>query len=167
MCFVQFLHSHCKNHMQDFSCLIIKFIALTVNTLKRAWLCWRLAVLICKDIEGKEVDEKIFHWGRPAGDWTLKRSRKVRSKGRALLFLVSKQNLNPSSWHIWHTKNHWKWIRNEKVMAPKVKGVKNSKKQNHWTIQRLTLEHSKEFFVCCFVAIRVQKWFVELKMTLL
>jgi hypothetical protein len=34
-----------------------------VNTLKKAWLGWRLAILICEDIEGKEVDKKIFHQG--------------------------------------------------------------------------------------------------------
>jgi hypothetical protein len=41
---------------------------------------------------------------------------------------MSKQNLNLSSWLIWHTKNRQKRIKNEKIMAPKVKGVKNSEK---------------------------------------
>jgi hypothetical protein len=41
---------------------------------------------------GRRVDQ--------GGDRTLKCSGQARSKGRAPLFLVSKQNLNPSSWHI-------------------------------------------------------------------
>jgi hypothetical protein len=40
----------------------------------------------------------------------------------ALLFLVSKQNLNPSRWHIWCIKNRQKQIRIEKVTAPQSKG---------------------------------------------
>jgi hypothetical protein len=36
------------------------------------------------------------------------------------LFLVSKQNLNPSSWYIWHTNNYQKQIKNDKVTAPQV-----------------------------------------------
>jgi hypothetical protein len=82
-------------------------------------------------------------------------------KGRAQLFLVSKQNLNPSSSHIWHINNGWKRIRNEKVIAPPSKGVKNSETE--------TIEHYKglfpitqNFLVCCSVAIRVQKLVVEL-----
>ncbi len=35
---------------------------------------------------------------------------------------MSKQNLNMSFWCIWHIDNHWKHIRNEKVMASKSKG---------------------------------------------
>ncbi len=43
-------------------------------------------------------------------------------RGRAPLFLlVSKQNLNPSSWLIWHIKNRQKQIKNEKIMAPQSK----------------------------------------------
>jgi hypothetical protein len=38
---------------------------------------------------------------------------------KALLFLVSKQNLHPSSLRIWHTNIRWKQIRNHKVKAPK------------------------------------------------
>jgi hypothetical protein len=64
-----------------------------------------------------------------AGARTLKCSGQVRSKGRASLFLVSKQNLNPSYWHILYTKNRKKWIRIEKLMTPQNRGVKNSKKQ--------------------------------------
>jgi hypothetical protein len=46
--------------------------------------------------------------GKPASDQTLKCSMQAGSKGRALLLVVSKQNLNPSYWRIWHTKNHLK-----------------------------------------------------------
>jgi hypothetical protein len=46
----------------------------------------------------------------------------VESMVRRWLFWVSKQNLNPSSWRIWHINNHWKQIKNEKAMAPQSKG---------------------------------------------
>ncbi len=42
---------------------------------------------------------------------------------------MSKQNLNLFSQRIWHIKNRQKQIKIEKAMAPKVEGVKNSKKQ--------------------------------------
>jgi len=32
---------------------------------------------------------------KPTGDWTLKRLRQARSKGRDLVFLVSKKELEP------------------------------------------------------------------------
>jgi hypothetical protein len=64
--------------------------------------------------------------GKSAGDQTLKRLGQAESKGRAPLFLVSKQNLNPSYWHIWHTKSCPKWNRIEKVWRLKVeRGVNN------------------------------------------
>ncbi len=45
--------------------------------------------------------------------------------------LGTKQNLNSSSWHIWHTNNCQKWIKNEKVTATqsKERGVKKLEKQ--------------------------------------
>jgi hypothetical protein len=62
----------------------------------------------------------------------LKAQGKLDFKGRAPLFLMSKQNLNPSYWHILHTKNQVKnTLELRKLHPPKVKGVKNSKKTNH------------------------------------
>jgi hypothetical protein len=100
-------------------------------------------------------------------DWPM--SKHLSAQGRPdlrgelyLLILMSKQNLNPFSWHIWHINNCWKWIRNEKVMTPpKVKGVKNSKKQTtkHYQSHSQT---PKKFLVCRFVAIRVQEWFCRI-----
>jgi hypothetical protein len=48
----------------------------------------------------------------------------------------------------------------KKLQPPKVKGVKNSKKQttNHYKVKCWS---PKTFLVCCCVAIRVQRWFVE------
>jgi hypothetical protein len=57
---------------------------------------------------------------------------KYNSQGRVLLLLVSKQNLKPSSCRIYHTKNRWKKIRNEKVMAPQSKGGQKTQKKNYW-----------------------------------
>jgi hypothetical protein len=63
--------------------------------------------------------------------------REARSQGRAPLLLVSKQNLNPSSWHITLTilKNG---LEMRKLKYLEVKRVKNSKKQ--------TIEHYKDQF---------------------
>ncbi len=44
--------------------------------------------------------------------------------------MMSKQNLNPLSWHISLTQNRQTQIKNEKVKAPKGERVKNSEKQN-------------------------------------
>jgi hypothetical protein len=63
-----------------------------------------------------------------------------------------------------------KIIKNElkmrKLQPLKVKGVKNSKKQitEHY---KAGSQRPKKFFICCFVPIRVQRWFVKLKMALL
>jgi hypothetical protein len=53
-----------------------------------------------------------------------------------------------------------------KLWPPKVKRVKISKIQiiKHCKASSQTF---KNFFVCCFVAIRVQRWFVEIWVTLL
>jgi len=50
--------------------------------------------------------------------------------------------LNPSYWCIKGTTNHQKHIRMEKVMAPQSRGGLEFLK-NHWTPQRLSLEHQK------------------------
>ncbi len=78
--------------------------------------------------------------GGPAGDQTI---GQAGSKGRAPLFLVSKQNWNLSCWHIWHTNNCWKQIRNEKVTTFKSKRVQELKKTNYQTLQKPILKHSK------------------------
>jgi len=76
---------------------------------------------------------------------TLKHLGQFRSKGRALLFLVSKQNLNPSPWHIWHINNHWKWIRNEKVMDPQHKRGQEWKKNKPLNITKANSQTPKKF----------------------
>ncbi len=72
------------------------------------------------------------------------------SQGRVFLLLMSKQNLKPSS------SNTLRIVKNKlemrKLWPPKVKGVKNSKKTNHWTLQRPVLKHPKVLFMlfCCY-----------------
>jgi hypothetical protein len=113
-----------------------------------------------------KFDERNFIHveGRPVGDQTLMHSEQVESKRKALLFLVSKQNLNPSSLRIWNTNNCQKQIKNEKVITLKVKAIKNSKKQ--------TNKHYKGKFPNTqanpphMLAMRGQTWFVEIQVML-
>ncbi len=124
------------------------------SIIKQAWCQFPMKVM------GSE-------WGKPASDRTFKCLGQPGSKGRALLFLVSKQNLDPSSWHIWHTNNGWKWIRNQKVMAPQSKGVKNSKKNKQLKTTKAGSRTPKKFLVCCFVLITDQRLFVKFHVALL
>jgi len=51
-------------------------------------------------------------------------------------------------------------------MALQSRGVNNSK--NKWpNVTKASSQTPKKILVCCFVAIRVQKWFVELQVALL
>jgi hypothetical protein len=49
-----------------------------------------------------------------------------------------------------------------KLHPPKVKGIKNSKKNKLLNITKNTSQTLKTFLVCCYVAIKVQRRFVEL-----
>ncbi len=54
-------------------------------------------------------------------------SKQVKSKGRAALFFVFKQNLNPFYWHVWCTKNCQNIIELIELWPLKVEGIKKSK----------------------------------------
>jgi hypothetical protein len=60
---------------------------------------------------------------------TLKCLGQAGSNGRAPLILMPQQNLNPSYWCIWCTKNHLKETRIEKVMDPQSREGQELKKQ--------------------------------------
>jgi hypothetical protein len=98
-----------------------------------------------KDIKiakGKNIFVKSLK-GRPINDQTLKRPGSARSRGWALLFLVSKENLNPSSWHIRRTNIRQKRIRNENITTPQHKKSQKFYKTNHRTLPKLVLEHTQ------------------------
>ncbi len=78
-----------------------------------------------------------------ADEQTLKkRLGQAGSKGRAPLFLVSQQNLNTYSWRIWRTKFFKNGLETRKLWPSPA---------------------PSRFFVCCSIAIRVQRRFVELR----
>ncbi len=72
------------------------------------------------------------------------------------MFLVSKQNLNPSSLRICHINNCLKWIQNERTTIPQNKGGQELKKTNPQTLQRSTLKDPK-------ISYYVTLWVLELK----
>jgi hypothetical protein len=87
--------------------------------------------------------------------------REVQIQGEGSVFFGVKKMLNPSFWHIWGTKIVKNWLKMRKLWPLKEGGVKNSKQQtttNSWT--------PKNFRLCCFVVIIVQRLFVELKVAL-
>jgi hypothetical protein len=82
---------------------------------------------------------------------------------------VFKQNLNPSYWHINTLKNRQKRNKLRKLQPPTVGGVKKlkkkkKKKKNPTIATKLPPNPS---FLCCSVAIRVQRQSIELKVPLL
>jgi hypothetical protein len=68
------------------------------------------------------------------------------------MFLVSKQNLKPSYWCIWCTKNGPKWIRIEKVTTPKVEGSR--KKPSN--ITKPNPDHPKKFLYVALLLLVIQ-----------
>jgi hypothetical protein len=80
-------------------------------------------------------------------DWPV--TEHLRTQGRpdprGGLCCVSgvQTKLERSSWCMWLTNNHWKLIKNEKVIGPQVKEGSRTQKTNHRTLQRLVLEHPK------------------------
>jgi hypothetical protein len=78
-----------------------------------------------------------------ASELTFKLLGQARSKGRAPLFSVSKQKLNPSYWYIWCTKNYQKWIRIEKVTAPQSRGGQELQKNKSLHATKPVLNHPK------------------------
>jgi hypothetical protein len=87
-------------------------------------------------------------------------------QGWTPLFLVFKNNLNPFYWHIWCIKNHQKHNKIEKKWPFKVEGINNSKKKPPNAI-KIGSQTPKKLFLCCSIAIKVQRWFLELQMALL
>ncbi len=71
------------------------------------------------------------------------------------LFMVYKNKLKTSSWHIHSTKNYQKRIRNEKVMASKSVHGQKVKKLPHPTLGNHS-ENTQTVLVRCSDAFRVQ-----------
>jgi hypothetical protein len=101
----------------------------------------------------KKSDGQITNLGRPVGDWTLKHSGQAGSKGRPLLFLVSKQNLNPpplGASDILIIVENGLEIR--KLWPLKIKRVKNSKKKTteHYKSRFLNTQKIPCILFCCY-----------------
>jgi hypothetical protein len=95
-----------------------------------------------------------FSYGKTSNEQTFKHSGQAGSKGRALIFLVSKKPWTPTIGA--SGKYYPKRISIEKVIAPKVEGVKHQ-----------FLNTPKNSLYVSSIAIKVPRWFVELKLTLL
>ncbi len=134
------------------------------------WGWWKKKFNIWTWDEVETNDQSCTYNGhlrwRTAHEWSLKCSRQAGSKGNALLFSVSKQNMNLSI----GVSSALKIIKNilklRKLWPPKVEGVKEFLKKP-LNITKPKPNHSKKFFVCCSIAIRVPRWFVKLKVALL
>jgi hypothetical protein len=74
-------------------------------------------------------------------------STEAGSKGRSPLFLVSKQNLNPSCWR---TKDGQKRIRMEKVRVPPSRVAQEFLKTNHRTLQSWFPNTQKNRLLCYY-----------------
>ncbi len=70
---------------------------------------------------------------------------------------MSKQNLNPSYWCLWGTKNHQKHNRIEKIMAPQSREGQKLKKNKPPNGTKVSSETPKRIVVCCFIVIKVQR----------
>jgi hypothetical protein len=80
-------------------------------------------------------------------------SGQAGSMGRAMLFLVFKQNLNPSYWHILHTNIRQKQNTIEKVMAPESRRgqeLKKNKPLNTHKSRFLSTPKIPCMFFCCY-----------------
>jgi hypothetical protein len=103
----------------------------SIDTLSRFWThlnhLWLVSVRCLRHWVDWPMSEHLSTQGRPD------------LRGELCCFwcpMVSKQNLNPFSCHIWHTNNCQKWIIIEKVMAPQSKGSEELNKTNHQTLSK-------------------------------
>ncbi len=84
---------------------------------------------------------------------------KLDPRGRlCCLCCPRKTSTPPSSRHIWHSKNRWKWITNEKVMAPQSIGGSRTQKKHHRTLQRLVTKLPKNRPFLLFLALVPTNW---------
>ncbi len=70
-----------------------------------------------------ETNSLFVGWGITTREQSFSGSELEKTQGWSYFFMASKNELK-SSWCIWGTKKLHKHIRNEKVMAPRSRGVK-------------------------------------------
>jgi hypothetical protein len=75
----------------------------------------------------------------------------------APFFMVSKQNLNPSYWHIWCIKNCQRWNVIEKVMAAQSKGGQKLKKTTtkHYKGEFPNTQKIPCILFCCYQSFKM------------
>jgi len=109
-----------------------------------SWKVWPFTLRHCFSIDefSSHFDLKNMIKVEMTNEWTLKCSGQAKFKGKALLFLVSQQNLNVFFGIVDALKIIKDILEMRRLQAPKVLRVKKSKKQTTNTINPVP-KHAK------------------------